>query len=63
MRLAKKPAVITGGNSGIGLATARLLEEGARVAITRRSQKTLDAAVAELGHGLLAIQADVTAAS
>ncbi len=53
-------ALITGGNSGIGLATARLfLAEGARVAITGRNQKTLDAAVAELGNGLLAIQADM----
>src|SRR5712692_1631911 len=61
MRLAKKTALITGGNSGIGLASARLfLAEGARVAITGRNQKTLDAAVAELGNGLLAIQADVT---
>src|SRR5258708_24440556 len=54
-------ALITGGNSGIGLATAGLfLAEGAQVAITGRNQKTLDAAVAELGNGLLAIQADVT---
>jgi NAD(P)-dependent dehydrogenase (short-subunit alcohol dehydrogenase family) len=61
MRLTKKTALSTGGNSGIGLATARLfLAEGARVAITGRNQKTLDAAVAELGHGLLAIQADAT---
>jgi NAD(P)-dependent dehydrogenase (short-subunit alcohol dehydrogenase family) len=36
------------------------LAEGARVAITGRNQKTLDAAVAELGHGVLAIQADAT---
>lgn len=44
-RLANKTALITGGNSGIGLATARLfVAEGARVAITGRNQKTLRAA-------------------
>src|SRR5260221_1373025 len=61
MRLENKTALITGGNSGIGLASARLfLAEGARVAITGRNHKTLDAAAAELGHDVLAIQADVT---
>src|SRR5713101_9087507 len=61
VRLANKTALITGGNSGIGLATARLfVAEGARVAITGRNQKTLDAAVTGLGHDVLAIQADVT---
>ncbi|GGF10446.1 oxidoreductase [Aliidongia dinghuensis] len=61
MRLAHKTALITGGNSGIGLATARLfIQEGARVAITGRNRETLDAAKAELGPNLLAIQADVT---
>lgn len=60
MRLKGKTAFITGGNSGIGLATARrFIAEGAKVAITGRSQKTLDAAAAELGSSLLAIQADV----
>jgi NAD(P)-dependent dehydrogenase (short-subunit alcohol dehydrogenase family) len=64
MRLANKTALITGGNSGIGLATARLfIAEGARVAITGRKQDTLDAAKAELGPNLLAIQADVTDAA
>ena len=48
MKLAGKKALITGGNSGIGLATARLfIAEGAEVAITGRDQKTLDEAVAE----------------
>ena len=60
-RLEGKVAVITGGNSGIGLATARRFqEEGARVAISGRSKKTLDEAVNTLGKGLLAVQADVS---
>lgn len=61
MRLANKTALITGGNSGIGLATARLfIAEGARVAITGRNQETLDAAKRELGANLVTIRADVT---
>src|SRR5580704_2760994 len=61
MKLKAKTALITGGNSGIGLATARLfVAEGARVAITGRNRKTLDAAIKELGNGALAMQADVT---
>ena len=53
-------AVVTGGNSGIGLASAkRLLDEGARVAIAGRSQKTLDEAQKYLGNGTLAVQTDV----
>jgi NAD(P)-dependent dehydrogenase (short-subunit alcohol dehydrogenase family) len=59
-RLEGKVALVTGGNSGIGLATAkRLQEEGARVAISGRSKKTLDEAVKTIGNGVLAIQADV----
>jgi NAD(P)-dependent dehydrogenase (short-subunit alcohol dehydrogenase family) len=59
-RLEGKVAVVTGGNSGIGLATAkRLQEEGARVAIAGRSKKTLDEAVRIIGNGVLAVQADV----
>jgi NAD(P)-dependent dehydrogenase (short-subunit alcohol dehydrogenase family) len=61
MRLTGKTALITGGNSGIGLATARLfVAEGARVAITGRNQATLDAAVKELGSNAIAIVADAT---
>lgn len=61
MRLANKTALITGGNSGIGLATARVfVAEGARVAIVGRNKKTLDAAAATLGSDVLAIQANVT---
>src|SRR5262249_18985858 len=60
-RLEGKVAVVTGGNSGIGLASAkRLQEEGARVAIAGRSQKTLDDAAKTLGDGVVAIQADVS---
>ncbi len=59
-RLDGKVAVVTGGNSGIGLATAkRLQEEGARVAISGRSKKTLDEAVKTIGNGVVAVQADV----
>jgi NAD(P)-dependent dehydrogenase (short-subunit alcohol dehydrogenase family) len=60
MKLKAKTALITGGNSGIGLAVARLfIAEGARVAITGRNQTTLDAAAKELGPNALAFKADV----
>ncbi len=63
MKLAGKKALITGGNSGIGLATARLfISEGAEVAITGRDQHTLDEAVAELGSKARGYRADVTVA-
>src|SRR5438445_3724129 len=59
-RLEGKVAVVTGGNSGIGLATAkRLQEEGAKVAISGRSRKTLDEAVKTIGNGVVAVQGDV----
>ena len=56
-----KVAVVTGGNSGIGLATAqRLHQEGARVVISGRDARTLDAAVAAIGAGTFAVQTDVS---
>src|SRR5260370_9272627 len=59
-RLEGKVAVVTGGNSGIGLATAkRFQEEGAKVAILGRSRKTLDEAVKAIGNGVVAVQGDV----
>src|SRR5438552_14132463 len=59
-RLEGKVAVVTGGNSGIGLATAkRLQEEGAKIAIAGRNKKTLDEAVRTIGNGVVAVQADV----
>src|SRR5580704_3643259 len=61
VRLKGKVALITGGNSGIGLATAkRMQEEGARIAISGRSQDTLDTAVKYLADDALAVQADVS---
>ncbi|HLY56748.1 MAG TPA: SDR family oxidoreductase [Stellaceae bacterium] len=58
-RLANKTALVTGGTSGIGLATARrFFEEGARVAITGTDQGRLDEARAQLGADAVAIRAD-----
>jgi len=61
MKLTGKKALITGGNSGIGFATARLfIKEGAQVAITGRNQETLDAALAELGPNAIGFRGDIT---
>jgi NAD(P)-dependent dehydrogenase (short-subunit alcohol dehydrogenase family) len=60
-KLSGKIAIVTGGNSGIGLAAAKLFAaEGAQVVITGRRKPDLDAARAEIGHGALAIQGDVS---
>ena len=56
-----KVAVITGGNSGIGLATAqRLVSEGAYVFITGRRQSEVDAAVKQIGKNITGVQGDVS---
>jgi NAD(P)-dependent dehydrogenase (short-subunit alcohol dehydrogenase family) len=60
-QLTGKVAVVTGGNSGIGLATAkRFREEGAQVVISGRDQKTLDEAVKVIGDGVVAVRGDVS---
>ncbi len=59
LRLKDKVAVITGGNSGIGLATAKLFQdEGARVIITGRRQDAVDDAVKEIGGASKGIVSD-----
>ncbi len=58
-QLSEKVAVITGGSSGLGLATAkRFVSEGASVFITGRRKEELDKAVAEIGGDITAVQAD-----
>jgi NAD(P)-dependent dehydrogenase (short-subunit alcohol dehydrogenase family) len=60
-KLEGKVAVVTGGNSGIGLATAkRFVAEGAHVFITGRRQAELDAAVSQIGKNVRGVQGDVS---
>jgi NADP-dependent 3-hydroxy acid dehydrogenase YdfG len=59
-QLEERVAVVNGGSSGIGLATAkRLQQEAAKVIISGRSEKALDPALKTIGNGASAIQADV----
>ena len=60
-KLEGKVSVITGGNSGIGLATAqRFVSEGAYVFITGRRQSEVDAAVKQIGKNITGVQGDVS---
>jgi len=60
-KLDGKVAVVTGGNSGIGLATAKeFSDQGARVAISGRDQQTLNSAKKEIGNGVLVVKADTS---
>jgi len=60
-KLAGKVALVTGGNGGIGLATAkRFVAEGSTVFITGRRKEQLDEAIREIGKGVVAIQGDIS---
>src|SRR5260370_2337206 len=60
-KLSGKTALITGGSSGIGLATAkRFVEEGAYVFITGRREAELNAAVQDIGKNIKALKGDVS---
>jgi NAD(P)-dependent dehydrogenase (short-subunit alcohol dehydrogenase family) len=60
-KLDGKIAVITGGSTGMGLATARLfVREGARVVITGRDQAALETALRDIGEGAEAVRSDIS---
>lgn len=60
-KLEGKIALVTGGSSGIGLATAKqFVNEGAYVFITGRHQPELDAAVKDIGKNITAVNGDVS---
>jgi NAD(P)-dependent dehydrogenase (short-subunit alcohol dehydrogenase family) len=60
-KLNNKVAVITGGNSGIGLSTAqKFISEGAKVVITGRNERTLQQAVSSLGENAYGLKGDVS---
>lgn len=61
MKLQNKVAVITGGNSGIGLETAKLFyQEGAKVVITGRRKEVVESAAKEIGEGVIGMQSDAS---
>src|SRR4051812_9307804 len=63
-KLSGKVALVTGGNSGMGLVSAqRLAQEGAQVVVTGRRQKELDEAVRLIGHGAVGVRGNVASLS